>query len=69
MKSQSNVQDTVRQIQTDIDKIASQTKSLKNGERFTKIQRMNDLRQIASTLEDIDRSVDNLMKKRNKNKS
>ncbi|MEM6845903.1 MAG: hypothetical protein AAF944_00505 [Bacteroidota bacterium] len=69
MKSQSNIQNTVRQIQSNIDEIALQTKNLKNGERFSKIQRMNELRQIASTLEDIDRSVDTLIKKRSKDKS
>ncbi|WKN40850.1 hypothetical protein [Tunicatimonas pelagia] len=69
MKTQSNVQTTVQQIKSNIDEIASETKNLKNGERFTKIQRMNDLRQIASALEDLDRSVNTLMDKQAKNKS
>ena len=69
MKTQSNIQNTVKQIRSNIDEIASQTKNLKNGERFTKIQRMNDLRQIATTLEDLDRSVNTLMDKQSRNKS
>ena len=69
MKTQSNIQNTVKQIRSNIDEIASQTKNLKNGERFTKIQRMNDLRQIATTLEDLDRSVNTLMDKQSKSKS
>jgi len=69
VKTQSNIQNTVQQIRSNIDEIASQTKNLKNGERFTKIQRMNDLRRIASTLEDLDKSVNTLMDKQNKSKS
>lgn len=69
MKSQPKIQDVVQQIRSDIDSIASRTKGLKNGERFTQIQRMNELRRIASTLEDIDHSVDDLMEKQVMKKS
>ncbi|MGB3589778.1 MAG: hypothetical protein WBA23_24735 [Tunicatimonas sp.] len=69
METQSNIQNTVQQIRSNIDEIASQTKNLKNGERFSRIQRINDLRQIAFTLEDIDKSVNTLMDEQNKSKS
>lgn len=69
MKAQSDIKDTVQQIKSDIDEIASKTKKLKNGERFNHIQRMNELRQIATTLEDIDNSVDSLMEEQTKKKS
>ena len=69
MKAQSDIQHTVKQIKSDIDAIASETKNMKNGERFSKIQRMNDLRQIATTLEDIDNSVNTLMEEQSRKKS
>jgi uncharacterized protein YukE len=69
VKSQPKIQDIVQQIKSDIDQIASQTKGLKNGERFSHIKRMNELRQIATTLEDIDHSVDSLMEEQVKKKS
>lgn len=69
MKAQSDIKYTVQQIKSNIDAIASETKNLKNGERFNRIQRMNELRLIATTLEDIDSSVDDLMQKQSKKKS
>ncbi|MEM9672318.1 MAG: hypothetical protein ACFB15_17410 [Cyclobacteriaceae bacterium] len=69
MKAQSDIQHTVKQIKSNIDAIASETKNMKNGERFSKIQRMNELRQIATTLEDIDNSVNTLMEEQSRKKS
>lgn len=69
MKTQSDIKSTVQQIKSSIDEIAAKTKKLKNGERFTHVQRMNELRQIAITLEDIDNSVDSLMEEQTKKKS
>jgi len=69
VKAQSDIKYTVQQIKSNIDAIASETKNLKNGERFNRIQRMNELRLIATTLEDIDSSVDDLMQKQSKKKS
>lgn len=69
MKSQPKIQDVVQQIKSDIDLIASQTKGLKNGERFTQIKRMNELKQIVISLEDIDSSLDNLMEEQARKKS
>jgi len=69
VKAQSDVQHTVKQIKSNIDAIASETKNMKNGERFSQIQRMNDLRLIATTLEDIDNSVNTLMEEQSRKKS
>nr|WKN40157.1 hypothetical protein K4G66_15795 [Tunicatimonas sp. TK19036] len=69
MKSQPKIQDVVQQIKSDIDLIASQTKGLKNGERFSQIKRMNELKQIATTLEDIDNSLNNLIEEQARKKS
>lgn len=69
MKAQSDIQHTVKQIKSDIDAIASETKNMKNGERFSQIQRMNELRQIAITLEDIDNSLNTLIEEQSRKKS
>lgn len=69
MKAHSDIQHIVQQIKSDIDAIASETKNLKNGERFHRIQRMNELRQIAVTLEDIDNSLNTLMEEQSRKKS
>lgn len=63
MKSQDDVKRAVDQLKTDIDHIAQETKHLKNGERLAKLQKMNDLRQIVSSLEDINTSLDHLLQK------
>jgi len=69
VKAHSDIQHTVKQIKSNIDAIASKTKNMKNGERFSQIQRMNDLRLIATTLEDIDNSVNTLMEEQSRKKS
>jgi len=69
VKAHSDIQHTVKQIKSNIDAIASKTKNMKNGERFSQIQRMNDLRLIATNLEDIDNSVNTLMEEQSRKKS
>lgn len=59
--SQDNVKHVVDQLKTDIDAIAQETKHLKNGERLLKLRKINDLRQIVSSLEDIDNSLNSLL--------
>ena len=63
MEHQDDVKQVVDQLKSDIDLMAQETKHLKNGERLSKLRKINDLRQIVSSLEDIDTSLDNLLKK------
>lgn len=48
-------------MRSDFDHLAQESKHLKNGERFSKLRKMNDLRQIINSLEDIDHSLENLL--------
>ena len=60
---QDNVKRVVDQLKVEIDSIALETKHLKNGERLSKLRKMHDLRQIVSSLEDIDNSLNDLLQK------
>ncbi len=61
LETHSDVQRVVDQLRSDFNHLAQETKHLKNGERFSKLRKMNDLRQIISSLEDIDHSLDSLL--------
>lgn len=61
LENQGNVQKVVDQLRSDFDHLAQETKHLRNGERFSKLRRMNDLRQIITSLVDIDHSLDDLL--------
>ena len=63
MEHQNDVKRVVDQLKADIDLMAQETKHLKNGERLSKLRKINDLRQIVSSLEDIDTSLDVLLEK------
>jgi hypothetical protein len=63
LETHNDVQRVVDQLRSDFDHLAQETKHLKNGERFSKLRKMNDLRQIINSLEDIDHSLDSLLKK------
>ena len=63
MEHQNDVEQVVNQLKSDINHMAEETKSLKNGERLTKLRRINDLRRIVISLEDIDTSLNALLKK------
>lgn len=61
LETHNDVQRVVDQLRSDFDHLAQETKHLKNGERFSKLRKMNDLRQIINSLEDIDHSLDSLL--------
>ena len=61
LKTHNDVQRVVDQLRSDFNHLAQETKHLKNGERFSKLRKMNDLRQIINSLEDIDHSLDSLL--------
>ena len=61
LETHNDVQRVVDQLRSDFNHLAQETKHLKNGERFSKLRKMNDLRQIISSLEDIDHSLDSLL--------
>ncbi len=61
LETHNDVQRVVDQLRSDFNHLAQETKYLKNGERFSKLRKMNDLRQIISSLEDIDHSLDSLL--------
>ena len=63
LETHNDVQRVVDQLRSDFDHLAQETKHLKNGERFSKLRKMNDLRQIINSLEDIDHSLDSLLQK------
>lgn len=63
MEHQSDVKRVVDQLKSDIDQIAQETKHLKNGERLSQLRKINGLRQIVSSLEDIDTSLDTLLQR------
>ena len=62
MEHQKDVKQVIDQLKADINNIAQESKHLKNGERLSKLRKINDLRQIVSSLEDIDTSLDQLLK-------
>ncbi len=61
LETHNDVQRVVDQLRSDFNHLAQETKHLKNGERFSKLRKMNDLRQIINSLEDIDHSLDSLL--------
>ena len=63
VEHQNDVKQVVDQLKSDINLIAQETKHLKNGERLSKLRKLNDLRQIVSSLEEIDNSLNTLLKK------
>lgn len=63
MTSQTDVKRVVDQLKSDIDHIAAESKDLKNGKRFSNLRKMHELKQIVSSLEDIDYTVDVLLQK------
>ena len=64
--SQDNVKRVVDQLKVDINNMALEAKHLKNGQRLSKLQKMHDLQQIVSSLEDIDNSLNELLQKSKK---
>ena len=63
VEHQSDIKRVVDQLKSDIDHIAQETKHLKNGERLSQLRKINGLRQIVSSLEDIDTSLDTLLQR------
>jgi hypothetical protein len=57
----ANVQEVVVQLKARIDQISQNTYRKKNGERFKSVQKLNQLRNLLSTIEEIDGSVDHLL--------
>lgn len=58
-----DIQCVCEQIKADINSILDETKHTNDSERFKKLHRLHELKQILSTIEDIDHSVDDLLKK------
>lgn len=58
-----NIQGVCEHIKADIDCILKEAKNMNDVERFRSLQRLQELKQILSTIEDIDHSVDSLLKK------
>ncbi|WPP52803.1 hypothetical protein [Catalinimonas niigatensis] len=58
---ETNLKGVVEQLKADIDQVSMQTKGLKNGERFKSVRKLSDLRNILTKIEEINRSVDNLI--------
>lgn len=62
----AGIQNACEQLKNDIARMLNETESLNDRdgrERFKKLHRLNELKQILSTIEDIDHSVDQLLKK------
>lgn len=66
---ENNLKGVVAQLKADIDQVSRQTKGLKNGERFRSVRKLNDLRNILTKIEEIDRSVDNLIEQQHQKRS
>ena len=62
MEHQDDVRKVIDKLKSDIDHMAQETKRLKNGERLAKLRKLNNVQQIVSSLEDIDVSLDALLK-------
>lgn len=61
MKSKPIVKKAIQRIESDIDAITSQNKDQASDEQPTQAERVEKLKKIATSLEDIDNSVDSLM--------
>jgi hypothetical protein len=64
-----NIQLLVAQLKADLDQSSKKTYGLKNGERFRSVERLNNIRQIISSLEDIESSVEHLLEEQARKKS
>ena len=65
MKSQPIVKKTIQRIESEIDEVASQ-KELNDSDESTETGQLENLKEIAATLEEIDHSVDSLLEKQSK---
>ena len=63
MEHQNDVKRAVDQLRANIDHLAFETQNLQNEARLEKLRKMNDLQQIATSLEDIDNSLNDLLEK------
>lgn len=61
MEHQNNVKQVIDQLKANIHTIEQESKQLKNGERLNKLRKVNDLRQLVTSLEDIDTSLNELL--------
>jgi hypothetical protein len=59
----ADVQEVVVQLKARIDQMSRNTYGKKNGERFKSVQKLNQLRNLLSTIEEIDGSVEDLLEK------
>lgn len=57
----ADVSEIVDQLRSEIDLMSRQTYGKKNGERFKSVQKLNQLRNLLSKIEEIDGSVDELL--------
>lgn len=68
MKSR-DVNEIVGQLKSEIDQMSRQTFGKKNGERFKSVQKLNQLRHLLSTIEEIDGSVDELLEEQHQKRN
>ncbi len=59
----TDVSEIVGQLKAEIDQMSQQAYGKKNGERFKSVQKLNQLRSLLSSIEEIDGSVDELLAK------
>jgi uncharacterized membrane protein YccC len=57
----ADVREVVDQLRAEIDQMCHQTYGKKNGERFQSVQKLNQLRNLLSTIEELDDSLDHLL--------
>jgi len=57
----ADVQEVVVQLKARIHQMSRNTYGKKNGERFKSVQKLNQLRDLLSTIEEIDGSVEDLL--------
>lgn len=65
----ADLSNLVGQLREEIQLISQQTYGKKNGERFRSVQKLNQLRNLLSTIEEIDDSVDELLAEQNQKRN
>jgi len=65
----ADVQEVVVQLKARIDQMSRNTYGKKNGERFKSVQKLNQLRNLLSTIEEIDGSVEDLLEKQQRKRN
>lgn len=64
-----DVNEVVGQLKAEIEQISRDTYGKKNGERFKSVEKLNKLRNLLSTIEEIDDSLEGLLEEQNQKKN